>query len=373
VDAGIQPVLEGGAPLDPSSGWWGAVFAGEPPDPRYNWYEGRSDLPLVLPPYTYDVYWQPDRSTPPQLKAEDVLVGPGQLVEVVIGPLDLNDGPPPEPPAGTVVTLFEIRSPEAAMTDASFPAGVGTIEARYDWSGAIVGHELGVRWYFGDRQILAQGEPVAEAAGTVAWVLETKDGSALPDGPYRVDLLEGGEVRRSINFKINPAGARVADVPAQPTPALPASPTVPTTATRLADRGCVSRLLAGVGLTDGRILLLIDTYPEIRAALRAVPGIDFADPPGNGIPAYLCADRSDVLDAAASPSGFGFESWASLFASAVVAHMLVSTDPATANAVAQELGVPAAHIAAMRPHAEAFAAVLVAKGSAKPGKAVVNR
>jgi hypothetical protein len=85
VDSGIRAVVAADvAPLE-DSGWWGAVVAGGSPDALVNWWKGESRLPLVLPPGVYDLWWRTKSSEQPELKASNIEIAPGQLVEVPIG------------------------------------------------------------------------------------------------------------------------------------------------------------------------------------------------------------------------------------------------------------------------------------------------
>jgi hypothetical protein len=134
----------------------------------------------------------------------------------------------------------------------------------------------------------------------------------------------------------------------------------PAASTTTADRRCIDLLTTGVGLTEGRILLIIDSYAEVRAALEAMPDIGFTTPTGDAVPAFLCREGNDALDAAVRPSGFDFDSWASLFTTTLLAYIFATADPAAAASLAEEIGFspPQEHIDAIRPHAEAFAAIL---------------
>lgn len=75
------------APADAitSDGRWGVVFAGGAPADGYvNWSVGTAGEPLLLGPGSYDVYWNPDGSSGPQLVADGVAVA-GELVAVSPG------------------------------------------------------------------------------------------------------------------------------------------------------------------------------------------------------------------------------------------------------------------------------------------------
>ncbi len=91
----LEPPTDGVDPIGPG-GWWGVVFAGDPPDTdNYrNWTIGRSDLPLLLGPAPYDVYWNPTGDGEPQLIAANVTVS-GALVTVTPAPTGEPTPPPP--------------------------------------------------------------------------------------------------------------------------------------------------------------------------------------------------------------------------------------------------------------------------------------
>jgi hypothetical protein len=84
ADAGVR-LAEGSTlpALDPLSGWWGAVQAGEPPDVMYN-ATTDTGAPLLLSPGVYDLYWLISDRRDPFLVAEGVEVTAGELVEVRI-------------------------------------------------------------------------------------------------------------------------------------------------------------------------------------------------------------------------------------------------------------------------------------------------
>jgi hypothetical protein len=95
------------------------------------------------------------------------------------------------------------------------PEGVAGVEVLYAWNNADIGRRLGVRWFQDGQMVLEQGEPVATASGETTWSLTMQDGSALPTGEYRVELVENGELRMPFEFAIR---AGVATVEPQPAP-----------------------------------------------------------------------------------------------------------------------------------------------------------
>jgi len=84
-------------PLDGSWGWWGAAPAGDPGgwNARINWHE-RGDVPLVLPPGNYDIYWAQgfyQRDTPVRI-ASNITIGAGELKAIRVNTgVRLNDLP----------------------------------------------------------------------------------------------------------------------------------------------------------------------------------------------------------------------------------------------------------------------------------------
>ena len=206
VNTGIKPVVAAGVPpLDKDYGWWGAAPAWQGPDKRVAWSEGQAADPLVLPPGRYDIYWRTDSSSDPQLKAREVEVMAGSLVDVPIGVESIVVMP-------TVVVAFNVRSTDGSgFVDGALPEGVNEIEARYEWNEANIGRRLGVRWFKDDQMVLEQGEPVATTSGETKWALKMQDGSALPKGNYRVELMEDGELRVPVEFAIGTAAASPSD------------------------------------------------------------------------------------------------------------------------------------------------------------------
>lgn len=211
VDTGIKPVVAPELPpLDGTYGWWGAAPAWRGPDNRVNWSEGPAAEALVLPPGRYDIFWKQDYDSEPELKAREVEVRLGALVEVPIGVDSIIVKP-------SVVVSFDLRSSDGAgITDGAFPEGVKEIEVRYKWENADIGRRLGVRWYKEGQMVLEQGEPVATASGETMWSLKTEDGSALPQGMYRVELIEDGELRLPAEFAIGTTAALTPDAEAAP-------------------------------------------------------------------------------------------------------------------------------------------------------------
>lgn len=212
VETGIRPVVAADLlPLDKDSGWWGAVRAWDRPNNLVNLSAGQSADPLVLPPGRYDIYWRPDSSSDPQLKAERVEVKPGALVDVPIGVASLVPKP-------SFVTDFKIASTGGEeFVNGVLPQGVKEVVARYAWKNADIGHRFGVRWYKDDQMVLEQGEPVATAEGETKWTLKTQDGGPLPLGLYRVELMENGDLRAPLDFAIAAARSSDAGTTAPPT------------------------------------------------------------------------------------------------------------------------------------------------------------
>jgi hypothetical protein len=87
-------------------------------------------------------------------------------------------------------------------TGTEFPDGTDRVLVWYRWDGADAGTRMDNRWWLGERQVLSQGEVVNDAAGNAAWLLMMDAGSPLPNGSYRVELLENGTVVTTIPFNI---------------------------------------------------------------------------------------------------------------------------------------------------------------------------
>jgi hypothetical protein len=85
ADSGIRLRFDAGQtlPLDPTTGWWGALFKGDdvskvvPVNRSHN-----PGQPITLTPAVYDVYWWKDGTTAPQLIAAAVNVEAGKLADV---------------------------------------------------------------------------------------------------------------------------------------------------------------------------------------------------------------------------------------------------------------------------------------------------
>lgn len=83
ANSGVSISIRSDAELLGNEGWWGAAVAGAGPDHLVN---RSSDVlrTLLLPPGTYDIWWQVGPETAPQLKASGVVVEPGRIAEVII-------------------------------------------------------------------------------------------------------------------------------------------------------------------------------------------------------------------------------------------------------------------------------------------------
>jgi hypothetical protein len=86
VNSGVQLQLSPGSPaLDAFSGWWGVVPAGSSdPEKTLNRWAARSDLPLLVPPGTYDVIWNQGGSGKPVRIKQGAVVERGVLVKVTV-------------------------------------------------------------------------------------------------------------------------------------------------------------------------------------------------------------------------------------------------------------------------------------------------
>lgn len=85
-DTGVRLRVADWVPqLDGSYGWWGLVPVGAEPDDLTNWNR-KAQVPLPVPPGTYDVWWKQDYDSQPEKIEEAVTVSLGELVEVVANP-----------------------------------------------------------------------------------------------------------------------------------------------------------------------------------------------------------------------------------------------------------------------------------------------
>ncbi len=71
--------------LAPNYGWWGVVRAGGGPDARVQWSR-RIDQPLLVPPGSYDIFWQQKYEHEPNPIKHAVTVQDDQLLEVHLHP-----------------------------------------------------------------------------------------------------------------------------------------------------------------------------------------------------------------------------------------------------------------------------------------------
>lgn len=86
ANSGIKlDVPAGTEPLDPYTGWWGAVPSGGKLENRVNW-SNKFDQPLLVPPGTYDIHWQQNYSHNSEKVKDQVIVKKEALIEVKIQP-----------------------------------------------------------------------------------------------------------------------------------------------------------------------------------------------------------------------------------------------------------------------------------------------
>jgi hypothetical protein len=82
-----------------------------------------------------------------------------------------------------------------------FPEGTSHVVVWYRWEGANTGYQINAHWFYQENKVLEQGEPVAKSSGSEAWVLKMT-GGRLPNGKYRVELLENGKPVTEIPFTV---------------------------------------------------------------------------------------------------------------------------------------------------------------------------
>lgn len=94
---------------------------------------------------------------------------------------------------------------QGAAIGTTLPATAERAIVWYRWTGASDGHRIDIKWYSEpDQTILEQDESLDKPFGDSAWVLKKPDGSPLPAGAYRVELLENGAVVSKIPFTVGP-------------------------------------------------------------------------------------------------------------------------------------------------------------------------
>jgi hypothetical protein len=220
ADSGVKLKVPADTPaLNASYGWWGLIRAGGGPDDRVHWSRGRFDLPLLVPPGTYDVFWKQDNEQPPERKKQGVAVGAGQLVTVDLGAPEAAPQvatetaapsqpttaaaptaaaptgavPTAAPPAKSVIASFGVTSEGSTGFGASFPEGTSRVDAVFSWKNATAGHRVDLRWSKDGTVVLEQNEQLTEPEGTSRWYILMQAGEALSPGSYRVELLENGQ------------------------------------------------------------------------------------------------------------------------------------------------------------------------------------
>lgn len=94
---------------------------------------------------------------------------------------------------------------DAQRVATQFPAGTKKVLVWYGWEGANKDTKVDILWWMGDTTLLKQGEALGKESGTAAWILQMGAGGDLPQGNYKVELLENGSVVTTIPFQIGSA------------------------------------------------------------------------------------------------------------------------------------------------------------------------
>ncbi|MEX1203666.1 MAG: hypothetical protein WEB85_00305, partial [Dongiaceae bacterium] len=225
ADSGVGLKVPAGTPaLNASYGWWGLIRAGGGPDDWVQWSKGRFDLPLLVPPGTYDVFWKQDNDSKPERKKQGVAVGAGQLVTVDLGAPEAapqvatETAAAPQPAtaaaptaaasAKSVIASFGVTSEGSTGFGANFPEGTSRVDAVYSWKNAPTGLRVDLRWSKEGTVVLEQNEELTEPEGTSRWYILMQAGAALSPGSYRVELLENGQALiPAMTFTIGAADA----------------------------------------------------------------------------------------------------------------------------------------------------------------------
>lgn len=116
---------------------------------------------------------------------------------------------------------------DAQRVGTQFPAGTKKVLVWYRWEGANKDTKVDIVWWMGDTTLLKQGEALGKESGTAAWILQMGAGGDLPQGNYKVELLENGSIVTTIPFQIGSA-TPVTQAPSAPpltTPTPVAQPT----------------------------------------------------------------------------------------------------------------------------------------------------
>jgi len=191
ADSGIALKVPADTPaMDENYGWWGVTAPGADPSRRIHWSEGRFDLPLMLPPGTYDVHWQQDYDSKPERRAAGVSVAAGQLTEIDLSAATAGAG---QAATASVLTSLGVTSQDGSGLGADFPLGVRRVDVTFSWKDAGTGLRIDIRWSKDGLVVLEQNETVDQAEGKSTWYLTMQSDETLPAGRYQVQILEDGQ------------------------------------------------------------------------------------------------------------------------------------------------------------------------------------
>jgi hypothetical protein len=95
-----------------------------------------------------------------------------------------------------------LESFDPGQSATTFPSGTERVVVWYRWAGAELGRRIDNRWSYQGSVVLEQGEVLEHDTGTAAWFLVSEDGGPLPDGDYRVELVEDGRAVTTIPFSV---------------------------------------------------------------------------------------------------------------------------------------------------------------------------
>lgn len=105
--------------------------------------------------------------------------------------------------AKTAVSVDENLMP-VEITDA-FPAGTSRVSCWIKWRDTKINTQLMTSWHYitDDVHILDYSFVIPRKEGAGSIVLSMPDGKNLPSGQYKVDILSGKRVLKSLKFRID--------------------------------------------------------------------------------------------------------------------------------------------------------------------------
>jgi hypothetical protein len=103
----------------------------------------------------------------------------------------------------SMVTAVDDNLMPVRITD-TFPSGTSKVSCWIKWRDARINTQITASWHYltDDIHILDYPFSIPKKEGSGGLALSMPDGKNLPKGSYKVDLLAGGRLLRSLKFTV---------------------------------------------------------------------------------------------------------------------------------------------------------------------------